>query len=92
MALIVTTERLGIPGDESGWLERRGIEQKRLTYPDKSDRPTATCHLQPDGRQNALCGYQWEGLVPVPGAVTLSDVPIGLRCPKCLTAAHGGSD
>jgi hypothetical protein len=80
--VIVATERLGTPGDESGWLERRGIEQKRLTYPNNPDQPTATCHLQQDEHQNALCGYQWEGLVPVPGAELFNDVPVSLRCPS----------
>jgi hypothetical protein len=89
---IVSTERLGVPGDESGWLERRGIEQKRLTYPNQPDRPTATCHLQPHERENALCGYQWEGLVPIPGAASLDDVPEEMRCPRCRSAALPAAD
>jgi hypothetical protein len=92
MALIVSTERLGTPGEESSWLERRGFEQKMLVYQNQRDQPSATCHLQPSQKANALCGYQWEGLVSVPGAVSFSDVPIGLRCPKCQTAAAGGTD
>lgn len=92
MALIVSTERLGIPGEDSSWLERRGVEQKKLVYQDQGDQPSATCHLQASNTENALCGYQWEGLVAVPGAASLSDLPISLRCPKCLTAASGGTD
>jgi hypothetical protein len=87
MVLIVSTERLGVPGEESSRLERRGLVQKQLVYPNGSDRPSATCHLQPGPRDNALCGYQWEGLVAVPGAESFSDVQSGLRCPKCEAAA-----
>jgi DNA-binding PadR family transcriptional regulator len=46
MALIVSTERLGIPAEESGWLERRGFQQKKLVYQNQRDQPSATCHLQ----------------------------------------------
>lgn len=88
----MSTERLGVPGDESGWLERRGIEQKRLTYPNQSDRPTATCHLQADQHHNALCGYQWEGLVPVLGAASFDDVPEEIRCSRCRSAALPNAD
>jgi hypothetical protein len=89
---IVSTERLGVPGDESGWLERRGIKQTRLTYPNESERPTGTCHLQPDQRQNALCGYQWEGLVLVPSAASFADVPKEMRCSRCRSAALQPAD
>lgn len=82
--LIVSTERLGMPGDESGRVERSGVVQRRLVYPTDSDRPTATCHLQPTEHDRALCGYQWEGLVPVPGAASFDDVPEDLRCSRCL--------
>ncbi len=86
MPVFVATERLGIPGDDSSRPERRGVVQKQLVYPTESDQPTATCHLQPDPQENALCGYQWEGLIAVPGAGSLTDVPSDLRCPKCLAA------
>jgi hypothetical protein len=85
MAVIVSTERLGLPDDDASWLERKGIVQKSLSYPVNPDRPTATCHLQEAPEANALCGYQWEMLSPVPGAASLADVPDVLRCPKCRT-------
>jgi hypothetical protein len=83
MILIVSTERLGLPGDDASWPERKGFVQKSLTYPIDPERPTATCHLQEAAEANALCGYQWEMLVPVPGAGSLADVPDALRWPKC---------
>jgi hypothetical protein len=82
--VIVSTERLGRPGEESGWLERHDIAQRRLTYPNAADVPTATCHLQPAEDVPAICGYQWEGLVRVPGATSLDDVAAELRCPRCV--------
>lgn len=86
MALIVSTERLGLPGDDATWSERKGVVQKSLSYPIEPEEPTATCHLQEAAEANALCGYQWEMLVPVPGAASFADVPDALRCPKCRTA------
>ena len=83
---IVSTERLGTPGGESGRLERSGIVQRQLVYPTDSNRPTATCHLQRGERTPAICGYQWEGLVGVPGAASFDDVPEALRCSRCLAA------
>lgn len=67
--MIVSTERLGIPGVESERLERSGIAQRQLVYPTDSDHPSATSHLQAAERERALCGYQWEQLMAVPGAV-----------------------
>jgi len=87
MALLVATERLGWPGEESGRLERAGFVQRRLTYPSNPEEPTATCHLQRAEDEDALCGYQWEGLVRVPGATTLEDVPEWSRCQRCAEAA-----
>jgi hypothetical protein len=54
--VIVVTERLGLPGPESGRLERRGFLQEQLVYPVDSDVPTATCHVAPAEREHALCG------------------------------------
>jgi hypothetical protein len=85
---IVSTERLGRPGDESSWLERRDIAQRHLVYPNDSVEPTATCHVQPAADAPALCGYQWEGLVRVSGGGSLDDVPESLRCPRCLALVH----
>ena len=84
MALIVSTERLGSPGEESTRLERRGVVQKSLVYLTHSDQAPATCHIQPSPRENALCGYQGERLVPVPGAEPFGDVPSGLWFPMQL--------
>jgi rubredoxin len=88
MSFIVATERLGVPGAESGVLERKGYIQKSLKYPAHSDQPSATCHLQSAEHQNALCGYQWEGLIAVPGAKSFDDVSEELRCPKCEKASQ----
>jgi hypothetical protein len=87
MELIVGTERLGVPGEESGGLERLGYVQKSLEYPHRPDEPTATCHIQPGQNQRALCSYQWEGLIAIPGATSLADVPEALRCTHCLRLA-----
>jgi hypothetical protein len=87
MDFILSTERLGFPGEEATWGERRGYVQKTLTYPDRPEEPTATCHLQPGVHLDALCGYQWEGLVEVPGGHSLSDVPLLLRCSGCQDTA-----
>ena len=91
MDFIVSTERLGVPGEESSRLERQGYVQKSLEYSNQPDEPTATCHLQPSHGQNALCGYQWEGLVVVPGATSFDDIPDALRCTKCLKVIHEAS-
>jgi hypothetical protein len=88
--LIVSTERLGRPGKEFGWFERRGYVQKQLTYQNEPDEPTATCHLQPADDEPALCGYQWEGLVRVPGAISFDDVPEAMRCSRCLAKLPSG--
>jgi hypothetical protein len=82
--VIVSTERLGHPGNDASWLERRGIVQKQLVYPDDAASPTATCHLQPSTNEPALCGYPWEALVPVPGAPAFDSLPEGLRCVECV--------
>jgi hypothetical protein len=87
MTLIVSTERLGLPGDDSSRSERKGLVQKSPTYPIDPERPTATCHLQEAAEADALCGYPWEMLVPLPAAGSFADVPDGLRCPKCTAAA-----
>jgi hypothetical protein len=44
---LISTERLGIPGRESSWFERRGYSQRHLVYRNEPDTPTATCHVQP---------------------------------------------
>jgi hypothetical protein len=66
MSFLVSTERLGRPGRESGRLERYGIVQRRRAYPTASETPTATCHLQPDTDAPSLCRYPSDGLAPVP--------------------------
>ena len=83
MGSIVSTERLGSPGSESGRLERIGLVQKHLTYPNEPETPTATCHVQPASESPALCGYQWEGLVAVPGIAQFDQIDPSIRCPKC---------
>ena len=74
MALIVSTERLGIPGDDASWSERKGYVQGSPSYPNQAETPTATCHLQEALEVNALCGYQWEMLLPVPRVSSLAEV------------------
>jgi len=85
---LISTERLGTPGRESSWFERRGYSQRHLVYPNEPDAPTATCHVQPGPGVKALCGFPWERLVSVPGAVALADVPESLRCTKCQQASQ----
>jgi len=87
MALIVSTERLGIPGDEASWSERKGYFQGSPSYPNQPETPTGTCHLQEAPEVNALCGYQWEMLLPVPRVASFSDVPDDLRCTRCQSQA-----
>jgi hypothetical protein len=84
---VVSTERLGWPGKESGWLERSGFTQKRLTYPTEPDQPTATCHLQRGEEEPALCGHPWELLIDMPGTVHWQDLHPDLRCDRCEQAA-----
>ncbi len=81
--VIVSTERLGWPGRESGLLERLGISQKRLVYPHDAATPTATCHLQRSPDENALCGYPWECLGVIPGEPGWTDLHPDLRCDEC---------
>jgi hypothetical protein len=87
VALIVSTERLGFLGDDASWVERKGYVQRSPSYENHPDQPTATCHLQEGPEVNALCGYQWESLSPVPGATSLAEIPDSLRCSKCWMAA-----
>lgn len=88
MTLIVSTERLGLPADDASWSERKGFVQKSLEYPIDPERPTATCHLQEAAETEALCGYPWEMLVPVPGAASFAEVPDDLRCPQCAASVR----
>lgn len=89
-SLLISTERLGWPGKESGYLERLGFSQQRRVYPTNPETPTAACHLQPAPDQNALCGYPWEMLVAVPGAISFDDVPRWTRCENCAGTAGAG--
>jgi hypothetical protein len=80
-ALLVATERLGWPVPRRGW--RRWLPwetQKEMVYDDRSNEPTATCHLQRHENENALCGYEWEGLVPVPESPPWTDLHRNFRC------------
>lgn len=61
--------------------------QDRLVYPDRPHEPTATCHLQTAEDENALSGFQWEGLVLVPGKPDWTDLHPDLRCDGCSRAA-----
>lgn len=72
----VSTERLGFP---------HGIVARMLGVSRRVDdeRPTATCHLQLTEEENALCGYEWEGLTRVPGAPCWTDLHPDLRCDAC---------
>jgi hypothetical protein len=85
LAMIVSTERLGRPSEESGRFERHGFVQKRLVYPLDSDTPTATCHVQRSAREPALFGYQLEGLIAVPGSPSFEEIEDSLRCERCAT-------
>jgi deoxycytidylate deaminase len=89
MTLIVSTERLGWPPLRAG-LARflPGEYQNGLVFAEEPERPTATCHLQVAAEETALCGYQWEGLATVPGAVAWEDLHPDLRCKECSLAAQ----
>lgn len=85
----VATERLGWP-DRRGWraLGHVLVEvQRRRVYDIDPDVPTATCHLQESDEVPALCGYEWEGLVPVPGDPAWTDLHPDLRCDECSAMA-----
>lgn len=86
--LFVATERLGWPPAPRGW--RRWIPwetQRQMVYGDRPDEPSATCHLQRDEEETALCGYEWEGLTPVPGSPDWTEPHPEIRCSECSTAA-----
>ena len=87
MTLIVATEQLGWPGDESSWLERKGLLQKRARYPNRPDEPAATCHLQPSEQEPALCGHPWEVLSRVPGDPGWTELHPEMRCDRCSKIA-----
>ncbi|GAA1353597.1 hypothetical protein GCM10009612_14390 [Streptomyces beijiangensis] len=96
--LIVSTERLGWPLPRRGW--RRVFDllpwesQTRFVYEIDPEEPTATCHLQPGPERVALCGYQWEGLIAVPGGRTWHSLGDWLKCEICeeeVAARRGGA-
>lgn len=72
----VSTERLGSP---------HGVVARMLGVSRRwdEDQPSATCHLQVKDEENALCGYEWEGLTRVPGDPSWTDLHPGLRCDTC---------
>jgi hypothetical protein len=76
----VSTERLG---------RRRGIVALVLDHGPvafkSADQPTATCHLQLADDENALCGYEWEGLRRIPGDPGWKEFHPALRCDECST-------
>ena len=84
---VVSTERLGWPGKESGLFERLGLVQRKLRYTSAAEVPTATCHLLPSAPEPALCGYQWEGLITVPGNSDWLAIAADLRCEECSEVA-----
>ena len=81
--MIVSTERLVWPGAESTRLERAGIAQHPLIYPDRPDEPSATCHVQPSVEEAALCGYPWEMLIAIPGSPRFDELDDRLQCSNC---------
>src|SRR4051794_4578121 len=86
--LFVSAERLGWPPRRRWWLRWVPWEtQTRMVYEDRAEEPSATCHLQRDDRENALCGYEWEGLVMVPGHPQWTDLHPEMRCDECSKAA-----
>jgi hypothetical protein len=58
-----------------------------MVYDDRPDEPSATCHLQRDDRENALCDFPWECLVLVPESPSWTDLHPDMRCPKCSHTA-----
>jgi hypothetical protein len=87
--LITATERLGWPKRRwRDWLLWPAEYQDRLIYEDEADTPTATCHLQVAEDEPALCGYRWEGLIPVPGNPPFESLDDWLRCDECADAAQ----
>lgn len=84
VGLIVATERLGYPPQRRGWRKFLPWEyQGQMRYPDRTDEPTAACHLQRDDDQPALCGFPWEALIEVPGQPRWEDLDTWLRCDRC---------
>ena len=81
MGFLVGTERLGLPS-KPNWRERHGWTL-RLQNDVEPQTPTATCHLLAAAEEPALCGYQWEGLVTVPGSPAWTDIDAGWRCSEC---------
>jgi hypothetical protein len=61
--------------------------QKQMVYGDRPYEPSATCHLQRNERENALCEYPWEGLTPIPGSPDWTDLHPEMRCDECSLAA-----
>ena len=64
-------------------MERLGLSQRRQSYPDDSDAPTATCHLQSRAEDPALCGFPFEGLIAVPTNPEWTHLHPDLRCHEC---------
>jgi len=85
--VIVATERLGYPPPRTGW--RRFVpweSQVELVFDDRPDEVTSTCHLQPDERTAALCGYPWERLIRIPGDHSWTDLA-AWQCERCAKKA-----
>jgi hypothetical protein len=86
--MLVATERLGWPLPSQGW--RRWLPwetQRRIVYDDRPEEPSATCHLQKQDRERALCGYPWERLIVVPGSPKWTDLHPDIRCRMCSEIA-----
>jgi len=86
--LSVVTERLGWPPRKKLW--RRVLlweAQERLVYDDQSEVPTATCHLQRQAGEDALCGHPWQLLIGVPDEPAWTDLHPDLRCIDCSEEA-----
>ena len=64
-----------------------GLLAAAIAVPNRPDQPTATCHLIHLEDRPALCGYEWEGLVPVPGHPDWGEFHPDLRCGECEVAA-----